>query len=104
MAGHFIRESGGRPKHRCEPPGDAGRRGAIWSCDCGRRWKRTRDVSIIDYGCPEWVRWRWPWPKDRQKLETERWENAKKGIRVVDTKGLNDNFIPPQMNLDRSEG
>lgn len=56
----------GKAKHVCEPP-DLYRLdpigslepGAVWRCDCGKRWVYVKNAANI----PNWQPRYWPWPR-----------------------------------------
>ena len=61
--GEFLRQS--KQRHECGPPARA-QTGAVWRCDCGRRW--TCVVSITERPGfismeADWRRRYWPWPR-----------------------------------------
>jgi hypothetical protein len=57
--GQFLRHRLPDP-HICDRPREA-HRGAVWLCDCGRRWTATQ--TSYSFGGPEWQRRYWPWPR-----------------------------------------
>jgi hypothetical protein len=59
--GRLLRP-GRQTEHYCQPPGlDVGH-GAIWRCDCGRRYRLTLTLDTPHSKAGQWKRRYWPWP------------------------------------------
>lgn len=39
------------------------RHGAVWRCDCGRRWRLHVERLGRTSWRGQWVRYYWPWPR-----------------------------------------
>jgi len=53
----------GQAQHTCEPPrlNLELQHGAVWRCDCGRRWQLRVEIIGLRARRGEWGRYRLPW-------------------------------------------
>src|ERR1051326_8107119 len=64
VSGQLLRKADTR--HECGPPDDVGP-GAVWRCECGKRWTRValppNPRNALRTPDARWVRRYWPWPR-----------------------------------------
>jgi len=58
--GRLVR-AGRQTTHYCEMPRMDVGHGAIWRCDCGRRYRLTLTLDTQHSKAGKWDRWYWPW-------------------------------------------
>lgn len=82
MSGQLLRSTSSKAgRHECAPP-DQAEQGAVWQCDCGKRWTCVNHVTERPGRVTMQADWRrryWPWPRRNQEdpAETARWEAEK---------------------------
>jgi hypothetical protein len=96
MDGQLLRE--GESPHRCEPPKQA-QTGAVWRCDCSRRWicvsPITESPRLISMQA-HWRRRYWPWPRtDRSSADKRPYRAHSVGVTLDSTYQIQPVDAPP---------
>lgn len=95
MSGQLLRKRDPSPaRHQCAPPDDA-EKGAVWQCDCHRRWTCVSGVvpELADASEAVWERRYWPWPRRPKAAMTT----------LLSAARIPDGYVPPSASLTPSQ-